>query len=192
MYVLKIQRDVFIEILEKVNLEKVPDLLFTQPHQQKAKKNKKLAAHPDKPITRPAPPAWARSLLLPSYRSLAVSLKRDLPQHRIEASGGGMGGPLGAIIGRHPAAAGGGGEDELGGGGGGGGDGGGIIRHNRRCRDLAFLVLFAAFWVAMIVNSSFGFNQGNPLRWGDSPLPLLSSRFADLCCRCCLISVSCS
>jgi choline transporter-like protein 2/4/5 len=29
---------------------------------------------------------------------------------------------------------------------------------------LAFLVLFAAFWVAMIVNSSFGFNQGNPLR----------------------------
>jgi hypothetical protein len=25
-------------------------------------------------------------------------------------------------------------------------------------------VLFAAFWVAMIVNSSFGFNQGNPLR----------------------------
>ncbi|XP_052151331.1 choline transporter protein 1-like [Oryza glaberrima] len=74
-----------------------------------------------------------------------------------------MGGPLGAIIGRHPAAAGGGGGDELGGvGGGGGGDG--IIRHNRRCRDLAFLVLFAAFWVAMIVNSSFGFNQGNPLR----------------------------
>uniref|UniRef100_A0A0D9ZSK6 Choline transporter-like protein n=1 Tax=Oryza glumipatula TaxID=40148 RepID=A0A0D9ZSK6_9ORYZ len=73
-----------------------------------------------------------------------------------------MGGPLGAIIGRHPAAAGGGGGDELGGVGGGGGDG--IIRHNRRCRDLAFLVLFAAFWVAMIVNSSFGFNQGNPLR----------------------------
>ncbi|GJN01297.1 hypothetical protein PR202_ga18553 [Eleusine coracana subsp. coracana] len=71
-----------------------------------------------------------------------------------------MGGPLGAIIGRYPSAAG-GGEDELGGGGGGGGS---IIRHNRRCRDIAFLVIFAAFWVAMIVNSSFGFNQGNPLR----------------------------
>lgn len=41
---------------------------------------------------------------------------------------------------------------------------GGIIRHNRKCRDIAFLVIFIAFWVAMIVNSSFGFNQGNPLR----------------------------
>nr|CAB3486208.1 unnamed protein product [Digitaria exilis] len=75
-----------------------------------------------------------------------------------------MGGPLGAIIGRYPSAAagaGGGDEDELGGGG--GAAAGSIIRHNRRCRDIAFLVLFAAFWVAMIVNSSFGFNQGNPL-----------------------------
>ncbi|KAG1359564.1 choline transporter protein 1 [Cocos nucifera] len=69
-----------------------------------------------------------------------------------------MGGPLGAIIGRYPTA---------GGGGGGGSDGemrGGIIRENRKCRDLVFLVIFIAFWVAMIVNSSFGFNQGNPLR----------------------------
>lgn len=41
---------------------------------------------------------------------------------------------------------------------------GGIIKHNRKCRDVAFLVIFIAFWVAMIVNSSFGFNQGNPLR----------------------------
>jgi hypothetical protein len=76
------------------------------------------------------------------------------------------GGPLGAIIGRYPSAA--AGEDDLGGGGGGGGGGGaagaGIISHNRRCRDVTFLVAFAAFWVAMIVNSSFGFNQGNPLR----------------------------
>ena len=77
-----------------------------------------------------------------------------------------MGGPLGAIIGRYPSAAA-GGDDELGGG---GGPGAGIIRHNRRCRDIAFLVIFAAFWVAMIVNSSFGFNQGNPLR-SDSPPP---------------------
>jgi hypothetical protein len=79
------------------------------------------------------------------------------------------GGPLGAIIGRYPSAA--AGEDELGGGGGGGGGGAagaGIISHNRRCRDVTFLVAFAAFWVAMIVNSSFGFNQGNPLR-SDSP-----------------------
>ncbi|CAD5187442.1 unnamed protein product [Musa acuminata subsp. malaccensis] len=70
-----------------------------------------------------------------------------------------MGGPLGAIIGRHPTAAGGDGDGQIGGGG-----GGGIIRHNRKCRDLVFLVIFIAFWVAMIVNSSFGFNQGNPLR----------------------------
>jgi hypothetical protein len=81
-----------------------------------------------------------------------------------------MGGPLGAIIGRYPSAAA-GGDDELGGG---GAPGAGIIRHNRRCRDIAFLVIFAAFWVAMIVNSSFGFNQGNPLR-SDSPPPPSSS-----------------
>ncbi|KAL5147352.1 Choline transporter protein 1 [Glycine soja] len=41
---------------------------------------------------------------------------------------------------------------------------GGIIRHNRKCRDITVLVIFIAFWIAMIVNSSFGFNQGNPLR----------------------------
>ncbi|KAL8145013.1 choline transporter protein 1-like [Apium graveolens] len=40
----------------------------------------------------------------------------------------------------------------------------GIIKHNRKCKDVVFLVLFIAFWVAMIVNSSFAFNQGNPLR----------------------------
>jgi choline transporter-like protein 2/4/5 len=82
-----------------------------------------------------------------------------------------MGGPLGAIIGRYPSATTtGGGEDaELGGG---RGDAHlGIIQHDRRCRDLAFLVLFAAFWVAMIVNSSFGFNQGNPLRSVRHPHP---------------------
>ncbi|XP_064998544.1 choline transporter protein 1-like isoform X1 [Musa acuminata AAA Group] len=70
-----------------------------------------------------------------------------------------MGGPLGAIIGRCPAAAASGGNED----GRIGGDGG-IIRHNRKCRDLVFLIIFIAFWVAMIVNSSFGFNQGNPLR----------------------------
>ena len=71
-----------------------------------------------------------------------------------------MGGPLGAIIGRYPTA-------ESGGGGGGsdGERGRGIVRKNRKCRDLVFLVIFIAFWVAMIVNSSFGFNQGNPLRY---------------------------
>lgn len=41
---------------------------------------------------------------------------------------------------------------------------GGIIKGNRKCRDVVFLIIFIAFWVAMIVNSSFGFNQGNPLR----------------------------
>ncbi|KAJ8501396.1 hypothetical protein OPV22_011948 [Ensete ventricosum] len=70
-----------------------------------------------------------------------------------------MGGPLGAIIGRYPAAAASGSNED----GRIGGDGG-IIKHNRKCRDLVFLIIFIAFWVAMIVNSSFGFNQGNPLR----------------------------
>ncbi|XP_047080663.1 choline transporter protein 1-like [Lolium rigidum] len=72
-----------------------------------------------------------------------------------------MRGPIDDIIGRHfsSAAAG------AGGGGGGGDDAAtGVIRHDRKCRDLPFLALFAAFSVAMIVNSSFGFNQGNPLR----------------------------
>ncbi|KAK0602556.1 hypothetical protein LWI29_034700 [Acer saccharum] len=73
-----------------------------------------------------------------------------------------MRGPLGAVIGRYPSS-----------------DGsvpidGGIIKHNRKCRDIAFLVLFIAFWIAMIVNSSFGFNQGNPLSSSQHPI---------LCCK---------
>lgn len=64
---------------------------------------------------------------------------------------GEMRGALGAVIGRYPSSD-------------GSGQIGGIIRHNRKCRDIVFLVIFIAFWVAMIVNSSFGFNQGNPLR----------------------------
>jgi hypothetical protein len=71
------------------------------------------------------------------------------------------GGPLGAIIGRYPSSSAAAGDDEQGD----PGPGGGVIRHDRKCRDWPFLVLFAAFWVAMIVNSSFGFNQGNPLRY---------------------------
>ncbi|KAK1309301.1 hypothetical protein QJS10_CPA09g01604 [Acorus calamus] len=70
-----------------------------------------------------------------------------------------MGGPLGAIIGRYPTM----GRPEQEGPQDGTG-GGGIIHHNRKCRDLVFLFIFIAFWVAMIVNSSFAFNQGNPLR----------------------------
>ncbi|KAG4978212.1 hypothetical protein AAZX31_13G260600 [Glycine max] len=62
-----------------------------------------------------------------------------------------MRGPLGAVIGRYPSSD---GTTHL----------GGIIRHNRKCRDIAFLVIFVAFWIAMIVNSSFAFNRGNPLR----------------------------
>ncbi|KNA06868.1 hypothetical protein SOVF_177090 [Spinacia oleracea] len=45
-----------------------------------------------------------------------------------------------------------------------GGQLGGVIQKNRKCRDVVFLVIFAAFLVAMIVNSSFGFNKGNPKR----------------------------
>lgn len=68
--------------------------------------------------------------------------------------------PLGPVIGRYPSSTN-GSDGQIGSDNGGGG---GVIRHNRRCRDIGFLVLFVVFWVAMIVNSSFGFNQGNPLR----------------------------
>nr|GMD53258.1 choline transporter-like protein 2 [Ipomoea batatas] len=64
-----------------------------------------------------------------------------------------MRGPLGAVIGKYPSSD---GNGEV-------SSGDGIIKHNRKCRDVVFLVIFIAFWVAMIVNSSFGFNQGNPL-----------------------------
>lgn len=67
-----------------------------------------------------------------------------------------MRGPLGPVIGKYPSS-----SDSNGGMGNGNND---IIKHNRKCRDVVFLVIFIAFWVAMIVNSSFGFNQGNPLR----------------------------
>lgn len=62
-----------------------------------------------------------------------------------------MRGPLGAVIGRFPSSD---GVTQM----------GGIIRHNRKCRDVTVLVIFIAFSVAMVVNSSFAFNQGNPLR----------------------------
>ncbi|XP_021667164.2 choline transporter protein 1 isoform X2 [Hevea brasiliensis] len=62
-----------------------------------------------------------------------------------------MRGPLGSVIGRYPSSD---GSSQV----------GGIIRQNRKCRDVPFLVIFIALWVAMIVNSSFGFNQGNPSR----------------------------
>ncbi|KAH7843937.1 hypothetical protein Vadar_022535 [Vaccinium darrowii] len=58
---------------------------------------------------------------------------------------------LGAVIGRYPSSD---GNAQM----------GGIIKHNRKCRDVVFLVIFIAFWIGMIVNSSFGFNRGNPLR----------------------------
>jgi len=38
------------------------------------------------------------------------------------------------------------------------------IREKRKCRDTAFLLLFIAFLVGMVVNSSFGFNRGDPHR----------------------------
>lgn len=75
-----------------------------------------------------------------------------------------MRGPWGAVIGRYPSSD---GSAQM----------GGIIRHNRKCRDVAFLVIFIAFWIAMIVNSSFGFNQGNPLRsvfFCSKPIPTSS------------------
>jgi hypothetical protein len=93
-----------------------------------------------------------------------------------------MRGPLGAIIGRHASSA-----AEA------GGDDGatGVIRHDRKCRDLPFLAIFAAFWVAMIVNSSFGFNQGSPLRSLSIPPPSFCCvLFSFGRCRCRLVSVN--
>ncbi|KAM7278801.1 hypothetical protein ACFE04_005935 [Oxalis oulophora] len=40
----------------------------------------------------------------------------------------------------------------------------GVIKRNRKCKDVLFLFIFIAFWVSMIVNSSFGFNKGDPSR----------------------------
>ncbi|XP_045801380.1 choline transporter protein 1 [Trifolium pratense] len=65
-----------------------------------------------------------------------------------------MRGSLGAVIGRYNPSS--DGTIHMG--------GNGIINHNRKCKDIVFLVIFIAFWVAMIVNSSFAFNKGNPLR----------------------------
>ncbi|KAK8469480.1 hypothetical protein PHAVU_005G082401 [Phaseolus vulgaris] len=62
-----------------------------------------------------------------------------------------MRGPLGAVIGRYASSD---GTTHL----------GGIIKHNRKCRDIAVLIIFIAFWIAMIVNTSFAFSRGNPLR----------------------------
>lgn len=41
---------------------------------------------------------------------------------------------------------------------------GDVIRHGRKCKDIPFLVFFIVFWIALIVNSSFVFYKGNPLR----------------------------
>lgn len=57
---------------------------------------------------------------------------------------------MGAVVGRYPSSD---GTTHL----------GGIIRHSRKCRDILVLVIFIAFWISMIVNSSFAFNKGNPL-----------------------------
>jgi hypothetical protein len=73
-----------------------------------------------------------------------------------------MRGPLGAVIGSYTSSD---GVTQM---------GGGIIKHNRKCKDITALVIFIAFWIAMIVNSSFGFNQGNPLRYRFLKFPSLS------------------
>lgn len=38
------------------------------------------------------------------------------------------------------------------------------IQENRRCRDIPVLVIFVAFWVGMIINTTFGWNKGDPRR----------------------------
>lgn len=38
------------------------------------------------------------------------------------------------------------------------------INEDRRCRNLPVLFVFVAFWVGMIINSSYGWNKGDPRR----------------------------
>eukprot|EP00250_Pteridium_aquilinum_P017010 c23411_g2_i1 orf=307-2409(-) len=38
------------------------------------------------------------------------------------------------------------------------------INEDRRCRNLPVLFIFCAFWVGMIINSSYGWNKGDPRR----------------------------
>ncbi|MFS8015247.1 putative choline transporter [Helianthus anomalus] len=69
-----------------------------------------------------------------------------------------MRGSLGAVIGRFPFSSSSNGDQNQ------NLETGDVIRHDRKCRDIPFLVFFIAFWIALIVNSSFGFYKGNPLR----------------------------
>ena len=38
------------------------------------------------------------------------------------------------------------------------------IKQNRKCRDIVFLVLFLAYGIGIIIESSYGFNKGDPGR----------------------------
>jgi len=38
------------------------------------------------------------------------------------------------------------------------------IKQNRKCRDIVFLLLFLAFGIGFIIESSFGLNKGDPRR----------------------------
>jgi hypothetical protein len=38
------------------------------------------------------------------------------------------------------------------------------IKQNRKCRDIVFLILFLAFGIGFIIETSFGFNKGDPRR----------------------------
>ncbi len=39
------------------------------------------------------------------------------------------------------------------------------IKQNRKCRDIVFLILFLAFGIGFIIETSFGFNKGDPRRY---------------------------
>ena len=39
------------------------------------------------------------------------------------------------------------------------------IKQNRKCRDIVFLILFFAYGIGIIIESSFGFSKGNPRRY---------------------------
>ncbi|KAK9152733.1 hypothetical protein Sjap_000213 [Stephania japonica] len=39
-----------------------------------------------------------------------------------------------------------------------------LMRHDKKCRDVVFLIIFIAFWVGMVVNASFAFKNGDPSR----------------------------
>lgn len=53
------------------------------------------------------------------------------------------------------------------------------IEENRSCQDVLFLIVFVAFWVGMIINSSYGINKGDPRRCSEGISPDVDESHAE-------------